>query len=89
MSAMPPASGERDECMALTEPLEASVVTLAQRTDGVTPKRSSLPSIMRRAAPGDLYSLQSDRPSMTTRKPVMTPKSTQAWRRAPVRRPKA
>jgi hypothetical protein len=47
-----PVSGLRLSCMALTEPLEAAVVVTDHSTVPVVPKRLSLPSRARSAAPG-------------------------------------
>jgi hypothetical protein len=48
MSAMgtSPPSGMKLSCMALTEPLEAAVVAVAQRAESTMPKRVSLPSMV-------------------------------------------
>ena len=45
-SGTAPPSGVNASCTPLTEPFDASVVTVAQRAVSAMPKRTSLPSML-------------------------------------------
>ena len=99
--AMPPASGVRLSCDALTAPVEVSVVMVAHSAEAPMPKRTSLPSrlppacvdvaawsaptLVRLGLP--VCSLQYMTPTLSTTSTMAAAKSAQPCRWLPANRP--
>ena len=92
----------KESCIALTEPLDAAVVAVAQSAELTTPKRTSLPSMLpprlvalctwstpNAASAGlPLCSAQTVTATSTTKMMVIAARMAQPWRVSPTILPK-